>query len=115
MPGIQLVTKISQTPTQIENGTGGVQWEGKDPKTQPMFTQASVGYDFAKTMNIKILEGRDFSKDFATDSVGYMVNEAALKKIGYKDPVGKPLTFWEKRNDHSGNKRFSLQFITPTD
>jgi putative ABC transport system permease protein len=97
MPGIQHVTRMSQTPTAIENGTGGVEWEGKDPKTLPMFTQASVGYDFAKTMNVKILEGRDFSKNFGTDSVGYIINEAALKKIGYKDPIGKPLTFWQKK------------------
>ena len=97
MPGVKYVTRISQTPTQIENGTGGVEWEGKDPKTMPMFTQASVGYDFTKTMNIKLVEGRDFLKDFGTDSVGYIVNEAALKKIGYKNPVGKPLTLWEKK------------------
>jgi putative ABC transport system permease protein len=95
--GVQQVSRISQSPTQIENGTGGVEWDGKDPKTAPQFTQASVGYDFTKTMNIKLLEGRDFSKDFATDSVGYILNEAALKKIGYKDPIGKPLTFWEKK------------------
>ena len=44
-----------------------------------------------------MLEGRDFSKDFATDSVGYIVNESALKIIGYKDPIGKPLTFWRKK------------------
>ena len=97
MPGIKYVTRISQPPTQIENGTGGVEWDGKDPKTLPMFTQASVGYDFTKTMNIKLLEGRDFSKDFGTDSVAYIVNEVALTKIGYKDPVGKPLTLWGKK------------------
>ena len=97
MQGVKYVTRTSQTPTQIENGTGGVDWEGKDPKTLPMFTQVSVGYDFTKTMNITMVDGRDFSKDFATDSVGYIVNEAALKKIGYKDPVGKPLTFWQKK------------------
>ena len=95
--GIQQITRISHTPTQIDNGTGGVEWVGKDPKTLPMFTWASVGYDFVKTLKLKIIEGRDFSKDFATDSVGYMVNEAALKKIGYTDPVGKPLTMWEKK------------------
>jgi len=74
-----------------------VQWEGKDPNTLPMFTQAAVGYDFVKTMNIRVLEGRDFSKDFPTDSVGYILNEQALKKIGYKNPIGKPLTFWDKK------------------
>ena len=102
MPGIQSVTRSSQTPTQIENGTGGVDWIGKDPKVLPMFTQASVGYDYIKTMNVELLEGRDFSKNFPTDSVGYIINEAALKKIGYKDPVGKPLTFWRKKGSIIG-------------
>jgi putative ABC transport system permease protein len=94
MPGIQHVTRISHNPTQIENGTGGVEWEGKDPASKPMFTQAAVGYDFVRTMKLQIVSGRDFSKDFASDSVGYILNEAAAKKIGYKDPIGKPLTFW---------------------
>ena len=96
-PAIRHVTRISQTPTLIENGTQGVEWEGKDPNTQPMFTQISVGLDFAKTMNTKIIAGRDYSKDYATDSVGYILNESALKKIGYKDPIGKPLTFWGQK------------------
>lgn len=95
--GVKHITRVSQTPTMIENGTGGVQWEGKEPNTQPMFTQVSVGYDFVKTMNVKLKEGRDFSRDFPTDSVGYIVNEAALQKISYKDPIGKPLTFWRKK------------------
>lgn len=97
MPGIKFVSRISQTPTQIQNGTMDVEWDGKDPNSKPMFTQAAIGYDFAKTMDIRVLEGRDFSKDFATDSAGYILNEEALKKIGYKDPIGKPLTFWDKK------------------
>jgi ABC-type antimicrobial peptide transport system permease subunit len=43
------------------------------------------------------LQGRDYSKTFATDSVGYLVNEEALKKIGYTDPIGKLLVFWGKK------------------
>jgi putative ABC transport system permease protein len=84
---------MSTRPVQIENTTGGVEWEGKAPNTRPNFTQVAVGYDFVKTMQAKILLGRDFSKDFA-DSANYLINESALKKIGYKDPIGKPLTFW---------------------
>lgn len=97
MPGIKEVTRISQSPTGLENGTGGVDWDGKDPNIMPMFTQVSVGYDFTRTMKLAMKEGRDFSKDFLTDSVGYIINEAALKKIGYKDPVGKRLTFWSQK------------------
>ena len=97
MPGIQSITRTSDAPIDIENGTGGVDWDGKDPNARIMFTSASVGYDYVSTMQLKLLQGRDFSKDFATDSVGYLVNESALKRIGYKNPIGKPLTFWGKK------------------
>ncbi|MCW3092853.1 MAG: macB 22 [Ferruginibacter sp.] len=97
MPGVKDISRITDLPTHIENGTGGVQWDGKDPNSDINFTQSAVGYDFTKTMHLKLVDGRDFSKDFKTDSVGYIINEAALKIIGYKGPVGKPLTFWQKK------------------
>ena len=65
----------------------------KSTEHKPNFTQVAVGYDFVKTMQAEIVEGRDFSKDFA-DSSNYLINETALKKIGYKDPVGKSLSLW---------------------
>jgi len=40
LPGIAQVTRITQSPTVMENGTGGVDWDGKDPNTMPMFTQS---------------------------------------------------------------------------
>lgn len=97
LPGIQSVSRMSDQPTAIQNGTLGVEWDGKDKNSKPSFSHAAVGYDFIKTMKITLLAGRDFSRDFATDSAGYIINEQALKKIGYKDPVGKRLTFWGKK------------------
>jgi putative ABC transport system permease protein len=97
MPGIQTVTRMTESPTNLGSNTGGVDWDGKDPNTQPSFTQASVGYDFVKTLQLQVVLGRDFSKDFGTDSVGYLINESAMRKIGYKDPIGKRLTFWQKK------------------
>ncbi|HEX9510520.1 MAG TPA: FtsX-like permease family protein [Puia sp.] len=97
LSGIGEVSRISQDPTDLQNGTGGVEWDGKDPNTKPMFTQASTGYDFVKTMKLQLIAGRDFSKDFATDSVGYLLNEEGWKRTGYKDPIGKPLTMWGKK------------------
>ena len=94
--GIKNISRITDNPTQIENGTGGVEWIGKDPNLSIDFTQSAVGYDFAKTMHLQFTQGRDFSKNFPTDSVGYIINESALKIIGYKNPIGKPLTFWQK-------------------
>ena len=95
--GIKDISRIIDIPTLIDNGTGGVQWEGKDPTAEVDFTYSAVGYDFTKTMHLQLADGRDFSRDFPTDSAGYLINESALKIIGYKDPVGKPLTFWQKK------------------
>ncbi|HSZ84738.1 MAG TPA: FtsX-like permease family protein, partial [Puia sp.] len=97
MQGINGITKMTGNPTQIDNGTSGVNWEGKNPDADFSFSYAGVGYDFIKTMHLTLKEGRDFSTDFASDSVGYLINESALKLIGYKNPIGKPLTFWGKK------------------
>ena len=97
VPGIRTVSRIGEAPTNIGSSTGGVQWDGKDPNTSPQFINSSIGFDFVKTLNLKLVEGRDISKDFASDSAGYLINEAALKVIKYKDPVGKPLTFWGRK------------------
>jgi putative ABC transport system permease protein len=97
MPGIQDVSRISDDPSDMQNGTGGVNWTGKDPNLNIEFTQAAVSYDFMRTMKLKMAQGRDYSKDFATDSVGYILNETALKRVGYKNPIGQPLTLWGKK------------------
>ncbi len=97
LPGIQSVSRTSFDPTNIENGTRGVEWTGKDPNSHIMFTNTSVGYDFVQSMKLTLVAGRDYSKDFPTDSTGYLINEAALARIGYKNPIGQPLTFWGKK------------------
>jgi ABC-type antimicrobial peptide transport system permease subunit len=97
MPGVKQVTSMSNHLTQIVNKTSAINWEGKDPNSGVEFAWSMVGYDFAKTLNAQIAQGRDFSKDFSTDSIGYVINETALKVIGYKDPIGKSFTFRQKR------------------
>jgi ABC-type antimicrobial peptide transport system permease subunit len=97
MPGIQSITRITNTPDNFGSTTGGVNWDGKDPNTNIEFTQVSAGYDFVKTLKLKLVAGREFSPDFGTDTVGYIINESALKRIGYKDPIGKPFTMWGKK------------------
>lgn len=66
LPGIKEVSQMSQRPVQIENTTGSVEWEGKAPNTRPNFTQVAVGYDFVKTMQAEIVQGRDFLKTLLT-------------------------------------------------
>lgn len=94
--GIQSVTFMHTSPLNNGNTTEGVSWPGKSPEAVISFHNTATGYDFAKTMKVKFKDGRDFNKAFATDSSSYIINETAAKKIGYKNPVGQPLTFWDK-------------------
>ncbi len=67
-----------------------VAWEGMtSPQNTTMFNQVATTYDFIKTNGIKLLQGRDFSKSFASDTSGVMVSASAVKVFGYKNPIGK--------------------------
>ncbi len=94
--GIIGVSQMAGRPIEMENTTGDLDWEGKAPDTKPVFVQTAIGYDFVKIMQATLIAGRDFSEDFA-DSANYIINEKALRIIGYKDPIGMPLTFWNKK------------------
>ncbi|WP_031525980.1 ABC transporter permease [Dyadobacter crusticola] len=96
-PGIKSVTHAQSSLLDIGSSTMGVSWPGKDTTQQLLFSVNPAGYDFVKTMGIQLLDGRDFSRDYGTDSLNYLINEAAAAKIGYKDPVGKELTMWGKK------------------
>lgn len=80
--------------TQVWNSNGGFDWEGKDPNLGVDFPNNRVSYEFGKTAQWEILAGRDFSREFATDSAAFVINQAAAKFIGFEDPVGKTLR-WE--------------------
>jgi ABC-type antimicrobial peptide transport system permease subunit len=77
--------------TQVWNTNGGFDWEGKDPNMAVDFPNNRVSYEFGKTVNWKIKTGRDFSKDFATDSAAFIINESAASFLGFDNPVGKVL------------------------
>jgi putative ABC transport system permease protein len=96
-PGVAGVTQVSDPLTNLQNDTQDISWDEKSPSLIPNFAVEAAGYDFTRTMNLKVVQGRDFSKDFPGDSNAYIVNEAALAQIGYKDPIGRSLTFWHKK------------------
>lgn len=77
--------------TGVWNTNGGFDWEGKDPNLAVDFPNNNVSFDFGKTVKWKIKEGRDFSRDYATDSAAFVINESAAKFLGFQNPVGKML------------------------
>ena len=93
---VEEMTGCQSPLTAVWNTNGGFDWEGKDPNMAVDFPNNCVSYEFGKTVNWKIKEGRDFSRDFATDSTAFIINESAVKFFGFKKPVGTILK-WENK------------------
>ncbi|HEX6891971.1 MAG TPA: FtsX-like permease family protein, partial [Chryseolinea sp.] len=97
-PGIESVTATSQLPIDIGNSTMGLQWEGKDPDAQILFSNIDVDYDFIQSMKMKMIEGRPFDRARVTDTSAYIVNETAAEKFGFKDGTAdQDLTMWDRK------------------
>ncbi len=90
------MTESTSPTTQDWNTNGGFFWEGKDPNLAVDFPNSGVTHDYGKTVGWQFKEGRDFSRDFATDSAAFVINEAAAKYMGLKKPVGSILK-WNDR------------------
>jgi len=91
---IASVTEAGSPTTGIWNSTSGFCWPGKDPNLSIDFGVVSTAYDYGKTLHWQIREGRDFSRDFPTDSSSLILNEAAVRFMGLKNPVGQTVTWW---------------------
>jgi hypothetical protein len=90
---VKSVCKSSAPITRIFSGTDDVSWPGKgDDKVA--FTTIATEYDFTETMGIRLLEGRDFSRDFKSDTSSLIINQAALELTGLKDPIGQKISVW---------------------
>ncbi len=70
----------------------GFHWEGKDPNKKISVSYNAVDYDFAETLKMKVVDGRSFSREFASDeSDSYLVNEEMVKLMGKESVVGETL------------------------
>lgn len=94
---VEAVTRSNSRITSI-NSNNFLSWPGKPDNLKVIFTTISTEYDYTKTMGIKVLHGRDFSKEFTTDTSSIVINKAALELMGLEDPIGTTLDLWgEKR------------------
>jgi ABC-type antimicrobial peptide transport system permease subunit len=79
----------------VWSNSGGFHWPGKAPSLYGGFGTVWVTHDFGKTVGWQIKEGRDLSRTFPTDSSAILLNEAAVKFMGIKAPVGTVVTWGE--------------------
>ena len=87
------MTEATGPTTAVWNTNGGFKWKGKDAGLAVDFPNTGVTYGFGKTVGWQFVDGRDFSKSFASDTAAFVINEAAAKFIGLKNMVGETLTW----------------------
>lgn len=88
---------ISNSPVYRIQSNNFLGWPGKPEEQRVIFTTITCQYDYAKTMGVKVLEGRDFSEDFVSDSTAIIVNKAAMDLMQLEDPIGTELELWGKK------------------
>ncbi len=93
---VESVTKSNSSITDI-NSNNFLGWPGKPEDLRVIFTTIATEYDYTKTMGIKIIEGRDFSEDFKSDTAAILINKAALQLMNLKDPIGTELDLWDSK------------------
>jgi len=89
------MSESSSPMTEVWHSHGGYDWEGKDPNFITNVVAFFVTHDYGKTVGWEMKEGRDFSRDFASDSTAYILNEAAVAYMGLEDPVGKTIRWYD--------------------
>lgn len=85
---VENMAESSSPITHIYNNNKGFAWSGMDPNEQPLFRTINVTHDFGKTIGWDIKAGRDFSREYITDSGALILNETAAKITGLKNPIG---------------------------
>lgn len=97
LPEIAEVTASNYNPLSIANMTSDPEWEGFEEGDEGIFTILTVDHEFLNTMDIPVMTGEGFVEGLPTDSLNfsYIVNEEAAQKMGFDNPIGKRLAFWD--------------------
>src|SRR6185437_13018608 len=89
--------ETNSLPTEISSGNDGFYWKDVEPHNSFNFGTLIVNYDYGYTLGWQIVEGRYFSRNFPADAAsvlgGLVVNEAAVKQMGLKHPVGEIVNY----------------------
>jgi ABC-type antimicrobial peptide transport system permease subunit len=99
---IKSASVSTHLPIAVYSNGGGWKWEGKDPNQDELISSMGADNDFLKTYDIKLKEGRYYSKEYPSDdSLSLVINETFADLMGMENPVGKTLS-------RGGNRHWNI-------
>ncbi|RAV30637.1 ABC transporter permease [Sinomicrobium soli] len=86
----QSVSRAGSPVTEAWSNGWGMEWKGKKEGDKTIFDRYYGDEDLVATLGLTLVEGRDFDlSEFPTDSTAMLLNEAAVKAMGFKNPIGQ--------------------------
>jgi len=89
------MAESSSPTTDVWSNQSSFDWRGKPPGMLPTFGVIRITHDFGRTIGWQFAQGRDYSRDFPSDSTGIIVNEAAVKYMGLASPIGETIRYFD--------------------
>jgi putative ABC transport system permease protein len=77
-------------------GGDDLNWEGGYPDQRVFVRFSNISYDFVPTFEMKIVKGRNFSRDYPGDGNKCLINEVATSVFGWKEPIGRHMKAYNK-------------------
>ncbi len=88
-PMVHEVSLSSQLPFNVTSQGPITSWEG-NYNDEPLYIYRTyVDFDFIDVFEMALVDGRSFSPEIASDSLAYLINESAVKSLGWNAPIGK--------------------------
>lgn len=95
------ITDGALTGNSLSNNNSsswGITWQGQLPGEDKLpIDQIAVTYHFINTYGLKLVEGRDFSEAYPADSAAIILNQAAVKLMQFKEPLGQLVKYQDKQ------------------
>lgn len=93
IPGVRFVTSSNSLPNNISSN-GTVNWVGRK-KDQRVVLYTNVADDeFVDLYDLEIVEGRNFDLSIPSDEKAVLINESAVKALGWEEPIGMQMMRW---------------------
>lgn len=98
IPGVASAAGTSHSMLHQMNNTSGLDWRTKQPEERILFENIRVDQEFQQTMGMDLQTGRWFDRQFGADSSKIVLNEAAVKVMGFtpEEAVGETIKLWDE-------------------
>ncbi|WP_297335243.1 ABC transporter permease [Algoriphagus sp.] len=94
IPGVENASSLTHPLVGLASSTIGLNWEGKNPDEQVKFENISVNMGLIETMGFELISGRSFSAEYGQEQTKLILNESAVKIIGFEEPIGQLVNLW---------------------